>query len=309
MRRLGHTDSPIGSIRGVESLISTFSIVGYDPEEPAWGIAIASRFLAVGAQTCWGDSDAGVVVLQAYLNARNGPEGLRLLRRGLPAEEVIERLMDKDPRRHLRQMAVIDLLGRVAAYTGDGCQEWAGHVVGSHCAAQGNMLVGKEGCAAMVSYFESNKGTVARRLVNALAVGDKVAGDVRGRQASALFVVRPRTAEPVDVFTEPIIDLRVDDHDEPFKELERLLDLYELIYLPTAPEERLPQSPTNVRRLQRVLAHAGYYDGEISGVLDERTRTAMARLGRAENFHRRLSADQFLDGRLLQYLEARAPMA
>ncbi len=305
MRKWSHTGSVVGSIDEVETLVTTFSIVGYDPEEPAWGIAIASRFLAVGAQTCWGHANAGVVVLQAYLNARNGPEALQLLGQGVPAEEVIARLMNKDPRRHLRQMAIIDVLGRVAAYTGEACLEWAGHLVGADCAAQGNMLLGSEGCSAMVSVFESSKGTLARRLVNALTFGDEVAGDFRGRQASALYVVRPRTTEPVDVFTEPTIDLRVDDHENPFQELKRLLDLYELIYLPTAPEERLPQNPTNVRRLQRVLAHAGYYDGEISGVLDDRTRTAIIRLGRVENFHRRLSANDFLDGRLLQFLEAR----
>src|SRR5690554_5903197 len=164
-----------GTGMAVEPLISTFSIVGYDPEGPSWGIAIASRFLGVGAQTCWGNADAGVIVLQAYLNSENGPQGLQLLRAGLSANEVIEQLMARDPRAHLRQLAVIDVSGRVAAYTGEGCEAWVGHVIGSHCAAQGNMLIGGEGCAAMVSSFESSSGTLERRLVDALAVGDEVA--------------------------------------------------------------------------------------------------------------------------------------
>lgn len=294
-----------GTGMAVEPLISTFSIVGYDPEGPSWGIAIASRFLGVGAQTCWGNADAGVIVLQAYLNSENGPQGLQLLRAGLSANEVIEQLMARDPRAHLRQLAVIDVSGRVAAYTGEGCEAWAGHVIGSHCAAQGNMLIGGEGCAAMVSSFESSSGTLERRLVDALAVGDEVAGDKRGRQASALFVVRPRTEEPVDVFTEPIVDLRVDDHENPFSELQRLLDLYELIHCSTASDERLAPSSGNVRRLQRVLANRDYYSGELTGNMDEQTLLAMRRLGRTENFHRRLSPE-FIDSRLLRYLEDRA---
>ena len=95
-----------------EPLVSTFSIVGYDPTVPAWGIAIASRFLAVGARTCWGAGDAGVVVVQAYLNSRNGAEGITLLREGLSAQSVIDTLMQQDSNRDLRQIAVIDQQGQ-----------------------------------------------------------------------------------------------------------------------------------------------------------------------------------------------------
>jgi uncharacterized Ntn-hydrolase superfamily protein len=287
-------------------LVSTFSIVGYDPNENAWGIAIASRFLAVGAQTCWGESDTGVIVLQAYLNASNGARGLALLRQDLVASQVIDRLMADDPHRDLRQIAIIDNQGNVAAYTGVGCSPWAGHVIGDYCAAQGNMLLGDAGCSAMVEYFSASRpATLARRLVDALAVGDKVAGDKRGRQASALYVIRPSTAQPFDVFTEPTINLRVDDHENPFAELSRLLDLYELIYHPTSPDERLAPSEESVRRLQKVLSHLRYYSGEATGQLDDLTKEAMTKLGRMENFHRRLGSTEWLDRRLLGYLEAR----
>ena len=286
-------------------LVSTFSIVGYDPQERAWGIAIASRFLAVGAQTCWGEGTTGVLVIQAYLNAQNGVQGVELLREGHSASQVIERLMAADPHHELRQMAVIDRSGRVAAYTGEGCAPWAGHIMGTHCTAQGNMLLSGEGCQAMVEHFTHSQGPLARRLVDALAIGDTVGGDSRGRQAAALRVVRPREETPFDVFNEPTIDLRVDDHANPFAELSRLLDLYELLYYPTTPAERLPLNASSVSRLQTLLVQRGYYTGAPTGVLDDPTREAMKRLGRMENFHRRLPLDAaWLDRRLLEHLEA-----
>jgi uncharacterized Ntn-hydrolase superfamily protein len=205
-----------------DPFVSTFSIVGYDPSVPAWGIAVASRFLAVGAQTCWGAGDAGVVVVQAYLNAKNGSKGVELLRQGQSSEAVIAQLMKQDINSELRQLAVIDHKGNAATYTGSGCEAWAGGVVGHHCAAQGNMLLGGEGCSAMVEHFSSSKGSLERRLVEALAIGDKVAGDARGRQSAALLVVQPPNEQSFDVFTEPTIDLRVDDHLNPFEELDLL---------------------------------------------------------------------------------------
>lgn len=287
-------------------LVSTFSIVGYDPAAPAWGVAIASHFLAVGARTCWGAPDAGVIVLQAHLNAENGPKGIALLQQGFTASEVIQALMAQDPYRHLRQLAVIDLKGGVETFTGEGCGAWAGGVRGTHCAAQGNMLLGGEGCAAMVDHFANVEGSLARRLVDALAIGDAVAGDFRGRQATALYIVRPPFQESYDVFTEPVIDLRVDDHENPFAELQRLLDLYELIYLPTAPDERMSPDQATVKRYQQALIRLGYYTSEPHGQLDEATQQALQTLARMENFHKRLGQTDWLDGRLLGYLEAKA---
>jgi uncharacterized Ntn-hydrolase superfamily protein len=294
------------TMNNIGPLVTTFSIIGYDPEAPAWGIAIASRFLAVGAQTCWGESDAGAVVLQAHLNARNGSEGVKLLKQGLSASRAIEELMAQDPHAELRQMAIIDVNGQVATYTGDGCHAWAGGVTGEHCAAQGNMLLGGRGCEAMVEYFESAAGSLARRLVDALAIGDQVAGDSRGRQAAALYVIRPAEEERFDVFTEPTIDLRVDDHVNPHVELSRLLDLYELIYLPTAPDEKLPTNERTVRRFQRMLSRLGYYSGALTGNLDEPTRDALLNLAKMEGFRKRVSQGEWLDRRLLQHLESKA---
>ena len=270
-------------------LLTTFSIVGYDPEGPAWGIAIASRFLAVGAQTCWGAPNAGVVDVQAHLNTRNAREGLALLQQGHSATEVMQRLMAKDPHRTFRQTAIVDARGGVATETGPDCTAWAGGLTGRFCAAQGNMLHNGDGCMAMVEHFGASRGFFARRLVDALTVGDEVGGDFRGRQSAALYVIRPPLGEPSDAFTEPTIDLRVDDHDNPFAELGRLLGLWVLLWLPTAPDERMAPDEPTVRRFQRVLGRLGYYSAEPSGTLDEATLTALNTLALMRNFRRRLA--------------------
>jgi uncharacterized Ntn-hydrolase superfamily protein len=158
----------------------------------------------------------------------------------------------------------------------------------------------------MVEHFEDSTASLPRRLVDALAVGQNMGGDSRGKQAAALFVVRPFTDDPYDVFTDPYIDLRVDDHPEPFDELARLLDLYELTYLSTAPEERIPLTPHNVSRVQRALSALGYYSGEPDGEVDDQTCTAMQRFARIENLSSRLSdvpEEDWLDVRFVNRLE------
>ena len=291
-------------------LVSTFSIVGYDPSVPAWGIAIASRFLAVGARTCWGAPEAGVAVIQAYLNSDNGRESLELLQRGSTATDVVEQLMAKDPYRHLRQMAIVDHAGGIATYTGGDCVAWAGSVVGINCAAQGNMLLNGDGCQAMVDHFAASANSdvsLARRLVDALAAGDRVGGDSRGRQAAALYVVRSMPEARIDVFTEPAIDLRVDDHRDPHAELARLLDVYELLYHQTLPEEQLPLDHATVLRLQSALVRLGDYDGDLDGTMTPLLVDVMQRVARRDNLRRRVTFPMnWLDQRALEYLEQQA---
>lgn len=218
---------------------------------PVWGIAVASRFLAVGARACWGAPDAGVIVIQAHYNARNGAEGVGLLQAGAPAPDVIAQLMAHAGRRR---------------------------------AAQGNMLVGRETIDAMIARFECQSGSLARRLVDALAAGDAAGGDARGRQSSALRVVRPSNGDGYDVFSHRHIDLRVDDHPHPCQELARLLDLYELVHEVTADEEWVPATPEVVTRLQRGLAALGYYKAAASGILDDPTRAALTCLAHCTTY-------------------------
>lgn len=292
---------------GPEEFTATFSIVGVDLDEPAWGIAVASRFLAVGARTCWGAIDAGVAVIQAHFNVQNGADAVELMRRGVPAHETIDRLMARDPHRALRQMAAVDRQGRVATYTGDDCKAWAGGRLGASCAAQGNMLLNGRGVDAMVAAFEARTGSLARRLVDALAVGDAAGGDARGRESAALFVLRPAPDDHFDVFSYRSIDLRVDDHADPFTELSRLLDLYELVHEASTPDEELPATPNIMGRLQGALRVLGYFDGPSTGSLDAATRAAMKRLAYYHNLRRRVREDvDWIDRRVLDYVERRA---
>jgi uncharacterized Ntn-hydrolase superfamily protein len=295
-----------GGSRPYDGFATTFSIVGVDLAAPAWGIAVASRFLAVGARTCWGAADAGVAVIQAHFNVQNGVAALDLMRSGVPAPDAVDRLMAADPHRALRQIAAIDRAGRVATYTGGGCQAWAGGRAGRSCAAQGNMLHNGRGVEAMVDAFEASAGSLARRLVDALAVGDAIGGDARGRESAALLVVRPAPGEHFDVFSYRSIDLRVDDHSDPFTELSRLLDLHDLVHETTAPDEQLT-GPDVVVRLQRALRVLGYYDGPFTGTLDADTRAAIKRLAYYHNLRRRVREDaDWIDGRVLDYAERRA---
>ena len=245
--------------------------------------------------------------MQAHLNADNGREAIELLRNGIAADDVLPRLMDKDPYRDLRQQAVIDGQGRVATYTGKDCGPWAGGIVGDHCAAQGNMLLNGDGCRAMVDHFTAAPGWLARRLVDALALGDQRGGDSRGRQAAALYMVRPLPGERYDVFTEPIIDLRVDDAENPHTELSRLLDIYELVYWTTTPEEQLPLQEEKLRRCQTALAKLGFYHQEPNGHSDAALETALQAAARRENLRRRVVLPlTWIDARVLAYLERKA---
>ncbi|MEZ4640353.1 MAG: DUF1028 domain-containing protein [Caldilineaceae bacterium] len=291
-------------MKTIGPLVSTFSIVGYDPAAPAWGIAIASKFLAVGARTCWGAPGRGVAVVQAYLNANNGRDAVTMLQAGAGAQEILDQLMARDAHAELRQMAVIDAQGQPASYTGSGCMDWAGSVIGERCAAQGNMLTGGEGCRAMVDHFERSSGTLARRLVDALALGEQLGGDQRGRQAAALFVVGQEPPDRFDVFTEPTIDLRVDDHADPCAELARLLDLYELVYCPSTADEQLPLTEVRVRQIQQILIQLGDYAGPVNGVVDGQLEAALQIVARRENLRKRFEFPlTWIDSRVIEHLD------
>jgi uncharacterized Ntn-hydrolase superfamily protein len=202
--------------------IATFSIVGADLARGELGIAVASKFLACGAVVPWASAGAGAVATQSYSNTAYGPDGIRMMRDGLSAEQTLARLLADDDDRALRQVGLVDARGGSAAHTGSGCHGWAGHVTGSSFAAQGNILVGEDTVQAMAAAFRSSNGTLSDRLVNALAQGESAGGDRRGRQASAVFVVKANGGYGGK--NDVLVDLRVDDHPDPVAELRRLLD-------------------------------------------------------------------------------------
>ena len=211
-----------------DELISTFSIVARDSITKELGVAVASRFFAVGSVVQWAKADVGAVATQSFANTSFGWRGLDLLKRGATPDEVVEILIrnDTDPLR--RQMGIVSADGKSATYTGKQCLKWAGGRNGSNYAIQGNILAGEAVVVAMEKAFLETKGTLADRLYNALVAGDEKGGDARGKQSAALLVVKKNAG--YGGYTDRAIDIRVDDHTEPFKELGRLLDYAQMNY-------------------------------------------------------------------------------
>ncbi len=201
--------------------IATFSIVGFDPTTGEIGVAVASKFLAVGAVVPWAKAGVGAVATQAFANTTYGPEGLRLLANGLTAHEVIDSLTSADPDRERRQVGIVDAHGNSATFTGKECIPWAGGKVGRHYACQGNILVSQATIDAMAETFENSEGELAVRLLKALKAGEAAGGDSRGKQSAAILVVKEGGGYLG--LNDRYIDLRVDDDPQPIEELARLL--------------------------------------------------------------------------------------
>jgi len=212
--------------------VATFSIVGFDPLTGDLGVAVQSKFFAVGSVVPWAKAGVGAIATQSYANVQYGPEGLDRLAKGKSAKETVETLISSDGNNRLRQLGIVDASGNSASFTGSGCHQWAGHIEKPNFCAQGNILTGKEVVDAMASSFErlqkQAKGGLCDWMANALMAGQNAGGDSRGRQSAALLVVRKKGgyAGGNDLF----IDLRVDDHKTPIIELHRLLVLHKKIH-------------------------------------------------------------------------------
>jgi uncharacterized Ntn-hydrolase superfamily protein len=238
---------------------STYSIVACDLEAREWGVAVQSKFLAVGAGVPAAEPEVGAVTTQALANMRYGPDGLALLREGLSAEEAVARLTGADEGRDHRQLGVVDSQGRAATYTGSACLEWAGGVTGDGYAAQGNILVSEETVAALARTFEESAGApLARRLIACLEAAQAAGGDRRGQQSAALLVVR-RNGGYMGT-SDAVADLRVDDHERPIGELARLYELHDLLFGETPREEWLDVDEQLAAELRERLDRLGYED-------------------------------------------------
>src|SRR5437868_1358301 len=199
-------------------VVATYSIAACDLDARQWGVAVQSKFLAVGSVVPWAKPHVGAIATQAYANPRYGPRGLELLEEGLTAEEVVAHLVADDDGRDERQLGIVDAAGRSSAWTGPECMDWAGHRTGAGYAAQGNILVGPETVDALAETFEATAGEpLAERLLASLADAQSAGGDRRGQQSACLLVVERDGgyARLSDV----CIDLRVDDHERPVDEL------------------------------------------------------------------------------------------
>lgn len=214
---------PVTATPYPSELVATFSIVGFDADTGDLGIAVQSRFFAVGAVVPWARAGVGAIATQSVANTAFGPDGLELLVAGETAEGTLARLVGDDPSRELRQVGIVDAQGRSATFTGESCLPWAGGRTGENYAVQGNILAGPGVVDAMADTFETTAGDLGSRLVAALAAGQAAGGDARGRQSAALVVVRE--AGGYGGHNDRYVDLRVDDSAAPIRELRRLLHM------------------------------------------------------------------------------------
>ena len=266
--------------------IATFSIVAYDPRKREWGVAVQSKFLACAAVVCWARADAGAVATQSFANVAYGMDGLNLMEQGSSAAETIATLTDADDQRAQRQAGMVDKYGRAASFTGDGCYEWAGHIVGEGFACQGNILVPGT-VEAMAAAFEEARhgvGELADWLVGALAAGQAAGGDSRGRQAAGVLVVRHNGGYGGN--NDRYLDLRVDDDPEPIEKLAKLVTMHHLLFGEVDPANLIPLSGA-AGDLQALLRRTGHYSGAATGIFDETTRAALRALVGSENLEER----------------------
>ena len=236
--------------------VSTYSIVACDLDAGRWGVATQSKFLAVGSVVPWAEPEAGAVATQSYANPRYGPDGLALLRQGLSAEEVVQRLTEADDGRDQRQLGVVDASGRAATFTGSGCHDWAGGRTGTGYAAQGNILVSGETVDALAETFERSTGPLAERLIESLAAAQAAGGDSRGQQSAALLVVE-RDGGYAGL-SDTLVDLRGDDHEAPIEELRRLFDLHDQLFGSTPRDRWLAVDDELRAEIAGHLAALGY---------------------------------------------------
>jgi uncharacterized Ntn-hydrolase superfamily protein len=242
-------------------LVATYSLAACDLEAGQWGVATQSKFLGVGSVVPWAVPNVGAIATQAYANPRYGPDGLALLREGLSAEEVVERLTAADEGRGHRQLGVVDGKGRSGTYTGSECMDWAGGRTGPCYAAQGNILVSAETVDWIAESFESTPGKpLAERLLDALDAAQAAGGDRRGQQSAAILVVE-RDGGYASL-SDNVVDLRVDEHERPLEELRRIYDMHQAIFGKTPPDKWVEVDETLAAELHDRLARAGY-EGEL----------------------------------------------
>jgi uncharacterized Ntn-hydrolase superfamily protein len=255
-----------------EPLVATYSIVGCDLEARQWGVAVQSKFLAVGALCPFAEAEVGAVATQSFVNPRYGPDGLALLREGLSAEEAVERLTAADDGRAQRQLGIVDSEGRAATYTGERCFAWAGGRTGAGYAAQGNILVGEETVAALATTFEAKADLpLAQRLIECLAAAQAAGGDRRGQQSAALVVVQKDAGYAG--LSDTLVDLRVDDHEHPIEELRRIYGFHRRLFEVSPREDWLPLDGDLRAEVGERLGRLGYDSlGAWAGVenLEER---------------------------------------
>jgi uncharacterized Ntn-hydrolase superfamily protein len=275
-----------------ERVVATYSIVACDLEAGQWGVATQSKFLAVGSVVPWAEANVGAVATQSYANPSYGPDGLRLLRDGLSAEDTAARLTEADEGRDQRQLGIVDGRGGAATYTGTGCHDWAGGRTGPCFAAQGNILVSVATVDALAETFEATVGKpLAERLLDCLAAAQAAGGDKRGQQSAALLVVEENAGYAG--LTDTLVDLRVDDYPRPIEELRRLFGIHQALFGRTPREEWVEVDAVLTAELRERLTQLGY---------DEELSAAFARWSGSENLEERVDGVERIDPVVLRAL-------
>jgi uncharacterized Ntn-hydrolase superfamily protein len=282
----------------------TFSIVAFDRANGDLGVAVASKFPAVGAVVPWARAGVGAVATQSWANTDFGPDGLQLMGGGLPAAQALDAVLEPDGDREERQVGFVDARGRAATFTGANCMEWAGGVTGDGFAAQGNILAGEQVVAELGRAYTETEGDLCDRLLAALLAADAAGGDRRGKQSAALLVVR--AGGGYEGRNDRYIDLRVDDHPDAPAGLARLFTVWDDTML-IRNDEPVAADAAVVEDVQRRLAAVGVYDGAASGAFDDATRTALADWAGRYNLEGRLRDDGMLSSHLLMELRDVTP--
>jgi uncharacterized Ntn-hydrolase superfamily protein len=274
---------------------STYSIAACDLERAEWGVAVQSKFLAVGALIPWAEPGVGAIATQAWIRASYGADGLRMLRDGLSAAATVDRLVGDDAGRDRRQVGLVDAHGDAAAWTGSRCPGWAGHRTGRGYAAQGNTLVSEATLDALARTFDATAGApLADRLVACLRAAQDAGGDRRGQQSAAVRVVsRAAGYGGSDI----AVDLRVDDHPAPVEELARLRDLHELFFGSTPPELWIPVDEALRAEIAERLRQLGYDSGDLAADIED--------WAGVENLEERLGGVESIDPVVLAELRRR----
>lgn len=277
----------------------TFSIIGFDPETKELGIAVASRFLSVGAVVPFAKAGVGAIATQSWANLEYGKRGLSLLKQRLEPEEVLKELIKDDDKSSVRQVGIVNANGRSITFTGEECFEWAGGVAGTNYAIQGNILVDSETVNEMEKTFIETDGSLADRLLAALCAGELAGGDSRGKQSAALYIVKEKGS--YGGYTDRFIDLRVDDHSDPVKELIRLLKLHRLYFEHSAIEDIVAIEGELEEEIQNLLFENGHLDRDLierDDLLD-----AVQSYHLIENFDERLQERGYIDLKVVEYMK------
>ncbi len=282
----------------------TFSIVAYDSEKKEWGVAVQSKFIAVGAIVPFAKANVGAIATQAWCNTSYGPKGLALLEQGFTAEETLQTLTRYDPKREHRQVGIVDSFGDADSFTGKECFEWAGHIEGENYACQGNILASEDVVLAMSQAYKETKGDLVDRLFAALEAGQEEGGDKRGKQSAAILIVKEKGV--YDGGTDNYINIRVDDHPTPIKELGRIFTLYDLSLLKRDdPEDIVKLEGDVLKTVKTILKTDGFYEGDIDAKLDIITKDSLKKWMHTNNFEVKEREDEYMWGAIYRYIQKR----